>query len=300
MATTAFEPRIVAFFCNWCTYTAVGPGGHRPPRSTRRTCRVIRVMCSGRVDPQFVLKALRRRAPTACSSAAATRATATTRRATTRRCAAFRLLKRVLAQMGIEDARVRLEWISACEGDKVQHVINEMAEQVREARSLGTRGADHGGQTEGRLLLVRLLRRLRGGGRRPGRGDPRRRRRGGHRPLAGRHGLQAKRRRGDARQVHRRRLHQRRRPDVRAGGDGSTCCAGRRRWSWPSAPAPTWRHSRPGQPLRPRSRSSTRVYQDVPSQDNAARTVPGEHSPGGRPRPGAAPLLGRRCRPSTR
>ena len=43
----------------------------------------------------------------------------------------FRLLKRVLAQLGVEDARVRLEWISASEGDRVQHVINEMTGQLR-------------------------------------------------------------------------------------------------------------------------------------------------------------------------
>jgi len=55
-ATAAWEPRIVAFFCNWCTYTAADLAGvsrmkHAP------NVRIIRVMCSGRVDPQFVLEA---------------------------------------------------------------------------------------------------------------------------------------------------------------------------------------------------------------------------------------------------
>ncbi len=125
----AHEPRIVAFFCNWCTYTASDLAGTSrlayPPNT-----RVIRVMCSGRIDPQFILTALRRGAdgvliggchPGDCHYQAGNY-----------KCLKrFKLLKKYLAQLGVEDERVRLEWIAASEGDKVQRVTREMVEQLR-------------------------------------------------------------------------------------------------------------------------------------------------------------------------
>jgi len=124
-----FEPRIVAFFCNWCTYTAADLAG-----ISRMTyapnVRVVRLMCSGRLDPQFVLAALRDGAdgvliggchPGDCHYQLGNYNAQ-------RRVL---LLKRMLRAMGIEDERVRLEWISAAEGEKVQRVCNEMTEQVR-------------------------------------------------------------------------------------------------------------------------------------------------------------------------
>ena len=83
---TEWKPRIVAFFCNWCTYTAADLAGVSRLKYAANI-RVIRLMCSGRVDPQFILDALPG-ARTACSSAAAIPATATTSRATTRCSAA--------------------------------------------------------------------------------------------------------------------------------------------------------------------------------------------------------------------
>jgi F420-non-reducing hydrogenase iron-sulfur subunit len=124
-----FEPRIVAFFCNWCTYTAADLAG-----TSRMTyapnIRVVRIMCSGRLDPQFVLAALREGAdgvliggchPGDCHY----------QEGNYKALRRFTLLKTMLAQMGIEDERVRLEWIAASEGDKVQKVTNEMVEQIR-------------------------------------------------------------------------------------------------------------------------------------------------------------------------
>ena len=124
-----FEPRIVAFFCNWCTYTAADLAG-----ISRMTyapnVRVIRLMCSGRLDPQFVLAALRGGAdgvliggchPGDCHYQLGNYNAQ-------RRVL---LLKRMLRSMGIEDERVRLEWISAAEGEKVQRVCNEMTAQLR-------------------------------------------------------------------------------------------------------------------------------------------------------------------------
>ena len=129
MATTAFEPRIVAFFCNWCTYTASDLAG-TARLAYEPNAPVIRVMCSGRIDPQFVLKALQEGAdgvliggchPGDCHYQEGNYSAL-------RR---FEMLRLMLREFGIEDERVRLEWISAAEGDKVQKVCNEITEAVR-------------------------------------------------------------------------------------------------------------------------------------------------------------------------
>jgi len=124
-----FEPRIVAFFCNWCTYTAADLAGVSRLKYAPNVS-VIRVMCSGRVDPQFVLEAFARGAdgvllggchPGDCHYAEGNYKTL-------RR---MRMLDRMLKKMGIHDGRFRLEWISGAEGDKVRTVINDMTEKVR-------------------------------------------------------------------------------------------------------------------------------------------------------------------------
>jgi len=130
MSSRSFEPRIVAFFCNWCTYTASDLAG-----TARMTyapnVRVIRVMCSGRVDPQFVLAAFREGAdgvliggchPGDCHY----------QEGNYKCLRRFVALRRLLAQFGVSPERLRLEWISASEGEKVQRVVNEMVEQVRQ------------------------------------------------------------------------------------------------------------------------------------------------------------------------
>jgi F420-non-reducing hydrogenase iron-sulfur subunit len=124
-----FQPRIVAFFCSWCTYTAADLAG------TARmlyapNARVVRVMCSGRIDPQFVMSAFRHGAdgvliggchPGDCHY----------QEGNHKALRRFVMLKQVLTAMGIEEERIRLEWISASEGDRVQHVINDMSARLR-------------------------------------------------------------------------------------------------------------------------------------------------------------------------
>lgn len=126
---SSFEPRIVAFFCNWCTYTAADLAGISRMQYAPNV-RAIRLMCSGRVDPQFVLSALREGAdgvliggchPGDCHY----------QEGNYNALRRFELLKLMLRDFGIEDERVRLEWISASEGDRVQQVCNEMTDQVR-------------------------------------------------------------------------------------------------------------------------------------------------------------------------
>ena len=125
----SFNPKIVAFFCNWCTYTASDLAGVSRLTYAPNT-RVIRVMCSGRMNPQFVMAALRQGAdgvliggchPGDCHYQSGNY-----------KCLRrFKLLKKFLAQMGIEDERIRLEWIAASEGDKLQRVTNEMVQQIK-------------------------------------------------------------------------------------------------------------------------------------------------------------------------
>lgn len=124
-----FEPKIVAFFCNWCTYTGADLAGMSRLKYAPNV-RIIRIMCSGRLDPQFVLKAFRQGAdgvlvggchPGDCHY----------REGNYKTLRRYQLLKRLIKGLGIEDERLRLEWISASEGDKVRSVINEMTGQIR-------------------------------------------------------------------------------------------------------------------------------------------------------------------------
>ncbi|MGQ9632806.1 MAG: hydrogenase iron-sulfur subunit [Bryobacteraceae bacterium] len=125
----SFEPRIVAFFCNWCTYLAADLAGTSRIKYAPNT-RVIRVMCSGRIDPQFVLDAFAKGAdgvliggchPNDCHY----------QEGNYKALRRYHLLKRLVRQMGIEEERLRLEWISAAEGDRVRVVVNDMVEKIR-------------------------------------------------------------------------------------------------------------------------------------------------------------------------
>jgi F420-non-reducing hydrogenase iron-sulfur subunit len=124
-----WQPRIVAFFCNWCTYTAADLAGVSRLKYAPNV-RVIRLMCSGRVDPQFILDALAKGADGVliggCHIGDCHYSEGNFK--TLRR---FQMLKRLLHDLGIEEKRVRVEWISASEGERVKTVINEMTEQVR-------------------------------------------------------------------------------------------------------------------------------------------------------------------------
>jgi F420-non-reducing hydrogenase iron-sulfur subunit len=130
-----WQPRIVAFFCNWCTYTAADLAGVSRLKYASNI-RVIRLMCSGRVDPQFILDALAKGAdgvliggchPGDCHYV----------EGNYKMLRRFEMLKRMLKDMGIEPERVRLEWISAAEGEKVKRVVNELVQRIKELGPLG-------------------------------------------------------------------------------------------------------------------------------------------------------------------
>ncbi|MDJ0806902.1 MAG: hydrogenase iron-sulfur subunit [Gammaproteobacteria bacterium] len=125
----SYEPRIVAFLCNWCAYAGADLAGTQrlsyPPN-----VRVIRLMCSGRVDPGFIIEAFLEGAdgvivagchPGECHYEHGNRLAE--RRMTT--------LQHLLGFIGIEQARVRLAWVSAAEGRKFAQLIETTVEEVR-------------------------------------------------------------------------------------------------------------------------------------------------------------------------
>jgi F420-non-reducing hydrogenase iron-sulfur subunit len=129
MTEETFEPKIIGFLCNWCSYRAADLAGTARMKYEPNV-RIIRVMCSGRVDPTFVLKAFAMGAdgvmiagchPGECHYLKQNYKTM-------RR---FAMLKHTLRAMGIEEDRVRLQWASAAEGSMLAHAINEMVDQVR-------------------------------------------------------------------------------------------------------------------------------------------------------------------------
>jgi F420-non-reducing hydrogenase iron-sulfur subunit len=124
-----FEPRIVAFFCTWCTYTAADLAGISRLEYAPNV-RVVRLMCSGRLDPQFVLAAFQRGADGVLIGGCHL-GDCHYQQGNYNALRRIELLRAVLEDLGIEKERLRLEWISAAEGDKVQRVCNEMTEQVR-------------------------------------------------------------------------------------------------------------------------------------------------------------------------
>jgi F420-non-reducing hydrogenase iron-sulfur subunit len=125
-----FEPNIVAFCCNWCSYAGADLAGTSRIQYSPNI-RVIRVMCSGRVNPLFVIKALSIGAdgvlvlgchPGDCHYIEGNYKTM-------RR---IPLLKKMMKQLGIEDERVRLEWVSASEGAKFAEVTNNFTQTIRD------------------------------------------------------------------------------------------------------------------------------------------------------------------------
>ena len=125
----SFEPKIIGFLCKWCSYAGADLAGTSRMKYPSNISS-IRVNCSGRVDPTLVLKALASGAdgvliagchPGDCHYTSGN--VKTLRR--------FRLLQKLLDQFGIERERVRLEWVSASEGERYARVVRDMTENVR-------------------------------------------------------------------------------------------------------------------------------------------------------------------------
>lgn len=123
------DPVIVAFVCNWCTFTAADLAGTSRQKYPPNV-RLIRMMCSGMVDPQFVLKAFFEGADAVliggCHPGDCHYINGNYK--ARRRVA---LTKEILAQYGLEDDRIWLRWIGASEGNVFAETIQEMTEKVK-------------------------------------------------------------------------------------------------------------------------------------------------------------------------
>ena len=126
----SFEPRILGIACNWCTYTGADLAG-----TTRlqypQNVRVVRVMCSSRINPSFIFKAFQLGAdgvlvggchPGDCHY----------QEGNYRCLRRYHLLQKYLKQVGIESERLKLEWISASEGKQFADLVNSFTETIRD------------------------------------------------------------------------------------------------------------------------------------------------------------------------
>lgn len=125
----SFEPRIIGFLCNWCSYTGADLAGTArmkyPPNVMS-----IRVMCSGRVDPSFILDAFGKGADgvLVCGCHPGDCHYVEGNYKCMRR---IPLTRKLIESFGIDKERLRLEWVSASEGGRFQEVIKEFTEQIR-------------------------------------------------------------------------------------------------------------------------------------------------------------------------
>lgn len=123
------KPKIIAFLCNWCSYTGADLAGTSRMKYASYV-RVIRVMCSGRVDPTFVIKSFQEGAdgvlicgchPGDCHY----------HEGNYKCLRRFHLLQKYIKQMGIRPERLRLEWISASEGLEFSQLVNEFSDTIK-------------------------------------------------------------------------------------------------------------------------------------------------------------------------
>jgi len=124
-----FEPKIIGLVCQWCTYTGADLAG-TSRRKYAPNIRLVRTMCSGRIDPAFILKAFEMGAdgvliggchPGDCHYL----------EGNFKAYRRYFLLKQMLGQLGIEPERVRLDWISASEGDRFGKVVDDFTDEIR-------------------------------------------------------------------------------------------------------------------------------------------------------------------------
>jgi len=124
-----FEPKIVGFLCNWCSYEGADSAG-KGQKVYPANLRVIRVMCSGRIDPQFIIQAFKEGAdgvmilgchPGDCHY----------KEGNFKALKRYVFLKKMLTQIGIEENRLRLDWVSASEADKFVQVVTEMVDEIK-------------------------------------------------------------------------------------------------------------------------------------------------------------------------
>jgi coenzyme F420-reducing hydrogenase delta subunit len=127
--TQKWEPKVVAFLCNWCSYAGADLAGVSRIQYSPNV-RIVRVPCSGRINPAFLLRALQNGADGVLVSGCHPgdchyiHGNLVARRK-------FALLKELLQYAGIEPERVQFTWVSASEGGRFAAVVEKVVEQVR-------------------------------------------------------------------------------------------------------------------------------------------------------------------------
>lgn len=138
MSENQFEPKIVGFLCRWCSYTGADLAGTSRMQYPANLA-TIKVMCSGRVDPTFVVKAFADGAdgvliagchPGDCHYS----------EGNYKAMRRYPMLVNLLKQFGIEEDRVRLEWISASEGERFAEVVKYFTYKIKELGPLNWKG----------------------------------------------------------------------------------------------------------------------------------------------------------------
>lgn len=139
MATNDFEPRIVAFLCNWCTYTAADSAGVARMKQAPNV-EIIRVMCSGRIEPMFILKAFEQGADAVIVSGCHPPGDCHYVNGNYKTFRRMPLVEMLLDQFGIERERFHWGWISGAEANKWAALVNEMSERVNKLGPLNWQG----------------------------------------------------------------------------------------------------------------------------------------------------------------
>jgi F420-non-reducing hydrogenase iron-sulfur subunit len=155
MSGAAFEPKIVGFMCNWCSYRAADLAGTARIKYAPNV-RIIRVMCSGRVDPTFVMKAFSMGAdgvmmagchPGECHYI----------EQNYKAMRRYSMIQHTLKQLGVEEDRFRLVWASAAEGQQLAEAVDRFVEDVRKLGPLDwpANWEENGGRHEALEAIVK-------------------------------------------------------------------------------------------------------------------------------------------------
>ncbi|MDJ0953818.1 MAG: hydrogenase iron-sulfur subunit [Acidimicrobiia bacterium] len=137
VVTTEWRPRIVAFLCNWCSYTGADLAGISRIQWDPSVS-IVRVMCSGRMDPTFVAKAFSMGADGVIISGCHP-GDCHYQEGNYKTLRRVHLLQRLIAGFGIDPERLKLVWVSASEGDEWAATANEMAAKIRDLGPLEVR-----------------------------------------------------------------------------------------------------------------------------------------------------------------
>ena len=155
MSESSFEPKIVGFLCNWCSYRAADLAGTARIKYAPNV-RIIRVMCSGRVDPTFVMKAFSMGAD-AVMMAGCHPGECHYIEQNYKAMRRYSMIQHTLKQLGVEEDRFRLVWASAAEGQQLAEAVDRFVEDVRKLGPLDwpANWDENGGRLEALEAIVK-------------------------------------------------------------------------------------------------------------------------------------------------